>query len=274
MIETDFLIHIRLFCVGRVRFGRAIHNFRDTRKGNARLAHIGNYTPQLTNRPNQNGIIGHKRDKLAGRHGALYTEQAAEHNDQHYLQTRNKIADTPKRSHVNRHTCPEAGIFDILLFKPLAFIRFAAKRAHNPHTGEVFLRDGGKNAFVFIAFTEMMRNPAIEIHRVKNNHRKSGGGNQREPRAHREHEPQRRNQQNHNTEHSQKLFRKEVAHNIHVRSAALDNIARFVLHMPGKRQALNMPKQQIAHGLHQRFRCPCVEIRVQETAKRAYGCQR
>ena len=51
----------------------------------------------------------------------------------------------------------------------------------------------------------------------------------------------------------------KIAHGFNIGGAALNDIARAVFHMPGKRQPLNFGKERITHVFHKRLRCLGVE---------------
>ena len=93
----------------------------------------------------------------------------------------------------------------------------------------------------------------MEQHGIENDHRHGSQGDQRQGHIHAHHEDHGQHQQNQNAQQVGHLLGNEVAGGINIRGAALDDVAGTVLHMPAERQVLDVTKEGIAHGFHQRF---------------------
>ena len=75
--------------------------------------------------------------------------------------------------------------------------------------------------------------------------------------VHRNHERKRERQKDTDAHHVHELIGNEAAHGVYIRCAALDDIAGLVFHMPGKRQALDVRKEQVSDAAGKGFRRLC-----------------
>ena len=179
-----------------------------------------------------------------------------------------KTADAPEPAEYITELHPQSRVFFVLLIELVFFKLFPAECAYDPDAGKVFLRHGGKNAFLLVDLGKLIADPVAEIVRVKQNDRHKGQGDEREGHVHGEHHKQREYDKEHDTEHIDELLGYKVTERVDVRSAALDYVTRLVFVVPRERQLLYVHKQRVSHILRQRFGSACVRDARQITEKR------
>ena len=262
MVEHDVPVHRGLLCVRRVLLDRRIQNFADTRNRNARLAHLRDDAAKPPHRPDDHGIVDGERHKVALGHLAAHAEQTADHHDQHCLDAGRRIANRPEIRQRLAQAHPERRIFLILLFKPLTLKIFAAKRTHHAHAGQVLLRDRREHALALVAGREPVADAVVEQHRIAHDDREHQPRYERQFPVHQRHTRQRQHDHRDHAEHRDELLLKELLDALHVRRAALDDVAGRIFRVPRPRQVLNVPIEQITARLDECFARLCaVEIR-------------
>ena len=157
---------------------------------------------------------------------------------------------------------PGIGINIVLLLKFVLLILFPSESPYHSHTGKVLLGNGGQHALILITGCKAFSYMGMKIRRICNDHRNKHNCHNRQLSIHRKHERQSHNDQDHNTKHTGHLVRDKILDHIHIRSTTLNNITCLVLHVPGKRQSLNMSKQFVAHTPHQPFCSHYIEAHV------------
>ena len=94
----------------------------------------------------------------------------------------------------------------------------------------------------------------MEVGGIAHDDGNAGQRHHGKPPVHAEHEAQTQHQQHRDPEKLHQLLGNKVADHIHVGSAALDDVAGLVFHVPREGQALDMGEQIVAHGAHEGFR--------------------
>ena len=106
VLEADISVHGRIGCIGFVSLQRRMHDISDSINRNACLTHFRNHTTQLTDRPNQHGIIGNESDVFAFRKASVNAEPGTENYNKHHLDAGDNIRHTPKPAHDLCHLDP------------------------------------------------------------------------------------------------------------------------------------------------------------------------
>ena len=163
VVENNVAPHVGTESLALVCFLLGLHDIGDTVNGDPGLAHLGNHTPQHTDRPGQHGGIGEKGDKLTGQHTALQTEHRTKHHDQQDLGTAQYVAGAPILGHGAGQLHPEAGVILILGIKAIPLHTLPTESTHDTHAGQVFLRHGGELALVFITLEKRLTDFAVEM---------------------------------------------------------------------------------------------------------------
>ena len=251
VLEADIPVQGRRAGVGLVVLFGGIHDVLDTVDGNPCLAHFGDGAAQRTHGPDQHGIVGNEGNQLAGGHIAPDAHHGAQHDNEHDLDHAHTVTDGPEMAQRTAQFDPQIGHVLVFLVEALFFIQLPAEGANHPHAGQVFLRDGGKPAFAFVALGEALGNMAMEVGGIAHHDGDAGQRHHRQPPVHADHEAQTQHQQHRDPEQLHQLLGNEVADHIHVGGTALDDVAGLVFHMPRKGQTLDVGEQIVAHGAHE-----------------------
>ena len=253
MFEYNIAADLGRQRVGRILLDRRVHDIADTFDRNAGLAHLGDHTPKHADRPHQHRVIGDKGHIFAGLHPPADAEDRAKDDDQHHLRAGEHVGGAPEAAHDRAELFPQRGIVFVLRLEFVLFKALAAKRTHDAYARQVFLRHGRELALVLIAVHEALAELGVEMKRVGDDEGHRDKGDQRQRNIHREHEDQAQDQHDKDAENIRQLLGDKVLHRVDIRGTALDDVAGAVLHVPGKRQMLNMGKRRVAHGLDQRL---------------------
>ncbi len=248
MPKFDLPLNRRLSLLWGVLLGAYRQNFPQTADGNPGLAHLADDPAQPPSGPSQHSVVHDKGNQSAARHIAFHRLPGAEEHDHSPLGHIDKIPQAPIKGHQPAHLNPPAGKLGVLRPKLVQRIAFPAKGFHHPDSSKIFLRHGGELALGFVrrakpAADQPVKQPGIPHN--DGNTRKSGGGQRR---VDGKHQPKSADQHRHNAQQVGELSGGKIAHRVHIRGAALHNVAGLHAHMPAIRQALDMVKQPLAQG--------------------------
>ncbi len=166
VVEHDIAVHRRLLRIRPVGLFFRVHDVAETLDGDARLAHLGNDSPQLPDRPHQHNVIGSHRDEAARGHGPVDTGIGAQRDDREDLQARQDVRRGPVGRHQLHEVDPEPGVVGVLLLEALPLVHFPAKGPDDPDTGEILLHDRGEPPLLGV---HLLKGPAdlyVEDQRV------------------------------------------------------------------------------------------------------------
>ena len=159
------------------------------------------------------------------------------------------------------HVNPEIRVDLVSLLKALAFSGFRRERPHDAHARQILLHSGGDFALLFVALHKSFFHFLAEEDGVRQDEgdRRHSDGSHRD--VHREHEGNSHRHEDRDAQYGGELLRNKRADAVHVRGAALEDVAGVVLHVPGERQAGDVRKQLVAHALDEVLGCSRVEHR-------------
>ena len=253
VLKADISIHGGIHGIGVIGFHGRIHNIEDTVNGNTGLAHFRDHTTQLTDGPDQHGIVGDEGNVRAFCQTAADTKVRTENHNQHHLNAGEDVGYTPEAAHDFCHFHPQGGIVAVLLRKFLQFLLFLTEGTHHPHAGKIFLRHGRELSLVFVTFHEGRIKLVVKVDGVADDQGHRNQRNDGQHAVHGSHEGNGQNQQDYNAENTGQLLGQEVFRGFNVRGAALNDITGTVFHVPGEGEMLNVGKQPVTHGFDQSF---------------------
>ena len=252
MVKHDVAVEVRGQADGCLFF-RRLHDVADAVQRDAGLAHLRNHPAEHAHRPGHHGAVRQKRDIRPCMHGSADAEHRAEDHRQQNLQPGKHVARTPESGQRLCKLHPKAGVVAVLLFKTVALVALTPEGPHHAHAGQVLLRQGREHALVLVAGQKSFADLFVEMQGIRDDDGHRQHGNQRQARVHAQHKHNRKRQQNQDTDEVRHLLCQEVLQRVDVRSAALNDIAGPVFHVPGIGQALNVGKEAVTHGLDQRL---------------------
>ena len=126
------------------------------------------------------------------------------------------------------------------LFELFHFPFLLAKGTHHPYAGKILLQHGTHFAFCLVSKAEALMHLAEEPHGKSEKQGHQNHGIHGEGYIFAQHNGQGNDHHEHRVHHLHHLYRQEPADGIHIASAALNQVARFRLHMIGKGQTLQV----------------------------------
>ena len=244
-------MHICISRFSAVLLLARVHDLADTRDRDARLAHLGNDAAKASDWPHEHRIVRHKSDIVADRDRPAHREQRADDHDRQRLQAGDEIAGAPERAHEERQLAARLRLHFILRLEALPLVHLAAERADDADAGEVLLRDRGQPALLLVDDEEASADLPMEEKRIRNDYGYKRRRVERQPAADPGHEVDREREQEARSRKSGQLLREEPAQRLHVRGAALDDVAGVVFRVPGERQPLDVPEHVVPDRLHE-----------------------
>ena len=246
MFKADVAGKIRRQRLGRALLLFSAQDIQQAVDGNARLAHLRQRASQRADGPRELARVADESEIRAQRDFAFHAQMHADSDHAEDLRHAHHVAQRPEHGHHIAELHPDIGVVIVLLAEFLQLIAFAAKRAHHTHAGDVFLHVAGKLALGLVRLLIALGDALIKHQRIADNHGDEREHEQRDFDVHCEHRSHIDNNKERRAEQLDHLFRDKIAHNLHVGGAALDDIARRVLHMPAVRQALDMAVERVA----------------------------
>ena len=142
----------------------------------------------------------------------------------------------------------------VLLAELLQFRALPAKRAHDAHASQILLHDGRERALGLVAFRVARGRLLEKQRRIQHDARHKRHRDERHPHIHRQHGRHVDGDQKDRADQLNHLIHDERADDLNVRRAALDDVARRVLHMPAVGQTLNVAVERVAQRLDKPLR--------------------
>ncbi len=167
----NVLMHIRRPGTRPVLFGLRIHDIAQSVNRDPRFRHFRDRSAKAADRPGQQTVVGNQGNIAAGSQISAHAQDRAEHRNQHCARRRYNIAFDPECRKRLLECNPKACIIFVLLLEALLLIAFPAERADNAHTGQVFLRDARKPAFLHVRLLELVRNLLMKENRPQHHDR-------------------------------------------------------------------------------------------------------
>ncbi len=254
MAERDVAVHRGFQGARRVFFLLRGENLCHALGGDAGLAHLGQHAPQAADGPRQSRVVEHEGQKFAERDAPAHGFGDARDGHREDLQADNQVAGPPVQAQQGAQANPEARKALVQSVEPADFKALAPEGPHHPHAGQVFLHVGGKLPLRLVRRAEPPGDFEVKHARIRPDGRQKRAGDQRDFPVHRKHGAQRDRHQEDDAEHLQQLRADKLADDFHVGSAALDDFARLVPAVPGKRQLLDVLEQPVAERFDKRLR--------------------
>ena len=246
MREHDIPVQIRLEGVFLLRFCRFVEDLPDTVQRDHALSGVRQDASKLADREEQLADIGGIDDQNAQRDFPADRRGKADEQRDHGLRHAQEIARRPVNRQQQVHTEVLIRQVSHFFMKLVDFIGLPAERAHDANARQVFLQHRAHAAFSFVRGAERFHDPLEEQEREQEQHGYHQHGEQGQADIPSEQDSQRNHDHEYRVDHRHHLHGQEAAHRIHIRRAALHQIARFGAHVIGKRQLLDMLIQHVS----------------------------
>ena len=218
----------------------------DAPQGDDGLAGIREHLAEPPHREDHHGHQTDEDEQPAHADGAVRQEHPAGDQHQADLPHRQRVADAPVQGFQRVHPVERIAVGAVADAEALHLVGLAGERPHHANAGEVLLQHGGHGAFRFVGDLELPPHLGEEQEGAdgQNRHQRHGEPRQlriaqEEDRRHRRHHQQRAPDLHH-------MGSEEHAHRLHVRTAALHQIARVRGIEEAGRQIVQPPIELVA----------------------------